>query len=141
MFRRALLVLATAGSLVALTAVPASAAADPMTCNTYTQTATSLTICIDVTANERGIVMFGTAPVGQATLNVHRAELYQCGATSCPIAATGSGTGVTQWSGAYAPFAFGHSYIGCAEVTITWGVVVQLSAYYSWPHCSGERIN
>ena len=140
MFRRALLVLATAGSLVALTAVPASAAADPTTCFTDTKTATSLTICVDVTTNDRGIVMVGTAPVGQATLIVHNAELYQCGATSCPVAATDSGTAVTQWSGAYASFSFGHSYYGCAEVTITWGVVVQLSAYYPWI-CSGSRDN
>lgn len=141
MLRRALLALAATCGLLAAFAAPASAAPDPTTCVTSNGTTTTVTICLDVTATKRGVTISGTGLLPPAEVVVHFAGVYQCNTSTCSWQSSQYGSALNTWTGAYAPYAFGHTYQACAEVTIRWRVAGQpVSELYDWI-CSGVRAN
>ncbi|MDQ1713867.1 MAG: hypothetical protein QOE45_3317 [Frankiaceae bacterium] len=137
--RRVLSVLSLTFALVAVAALPASAAPDQATCQTLTSGASALRVCVDVTGTSRGVYVEGAGLSVPANLVQYGSELWQCNISSCVAIATNyqtysvTGTPTATLVTSTYPVQFGHTYYACAEVSVN-------GNYYGW-RCSGTRAN
>jgi len=110
--------------VVGTLALPASADPDPNTCNEVAaRGTTSVVICVEVTSTQRAVNLWALDTFSGTTLTIKSAYVQQCNSSSCTNAGTSgfsSATGpiVVTWTGAYAPYAFGHTYQACADVVV-----------------------
>ena len=126
-FRRVFFVLPAASAILIALAVPAVAA--PVGCATAApKGTTTVQVCVDQNGNNRGTYVQATAAPQAVVLQIHSIWLNQCNnggnPTSCSVVArgpsytvTGTVLVTTTW-GSY-PFSFGHTYQGCASVTVS----------------------
>lgn len=126
-FRRVFVVLPVTGAMVVAFAMPAAAV--PVGCTTVTRGTTAIQVCLDQTGTSRGAHVSATSSTQPIVMVVHRIWVDQCNnggvPTSCSTVyedATGytvTGFGVvTTTKGAYTA-SFGHTYRGCATVSVS----------------------
>ncbi len=123
--RRALVVLPLTAGLISVTALPALAV--PVGCAVTTAGASVVQVCVDQNGNNRAAYVQAQAP-GQVTMTIHRIRLEQCNNGGNPLSCsnvvlqsgpfTVGSFAMVSYTGNSYPVQFGHTYRGCATVTV-----------------------